>query len=113
LHAAGFERVITRSSRELDLCNQAAVDRFFAGEKPELVFLAAAKVGGIHANATYPAMFIRDNLQIQTNVVDAAYRHGTRKLMFLGSSCIYPKLAPTPANPASPRRDEPAPMGLG
>jgi len=96
LQSSGFERVITRGSSELDLRNQAATERFFAEERPEWVFLAAAKVGGIHANATYPATFITDNLQIQTNVIDAAYRHGTRKLMFLGSSCIYPKLAPQP-----------------
>lgn len=96
LRAAGYSELLTRSSGELDLRNQAAVDRFFATERPELVLLAAAKVGGIHANDTFPADFIRDNLQVQTNVIDSAYRHGARKLVFLGSSCIYPKLAPQP-----------------
>ena len=96
LRADGFSRILSRPSAELDLRNQALVDGFFATEQPEFVFLAAAKVGGIHANATHPAEFLQDNLQIQTNVIDAAYRHGTRKLMFLGSSCIYPKLAPQP-----------------
>lgn len=101
LRASGFERIVTRSSAELDLRNQAAVEAFFTSAKPEFVFLAAARVGGIHANATYPATFITDNLQIQTNVIDAAHRHGVRKLMFLGSSCIYPKLAPQPMSEAS------------
>lgn len=96
LEKDGFARILKRTSSELDLRNQRAVDDFFAAEKPEYVFLAAAKVGGIHANDTYPADFIRDNLQIQTNVIDAAYRHGARKLLFLGSSCIYPKLCPQP-----------------
>jgi GDP-L-fucose synthase len=82
--------------RLLDLRDQAAVDAFFAARRPEIVLLAAAKVGGILANASHPADFIRDNLLVQTNVVDAAYRNGTRKLVFLGSSCIYPKLAPQP-----------------
>ncbi len=81
---------------DLDLCNQGAVDKFFSVEKPNYVFLAAARVGGIQANATAPADFIRDNLQIETNVIDSAYRHGTHKLLFLGSSCIYPKLAAQP-----------------
>lgn len=76
LEKDGFDRILKRTSSELDLRNQRAVDDFFAAEKPEYVFLAAAKVGGIHANDTYPADFIRDNLQIQTNVIDAAYRHG-------------------------------------
>jgi GDP-L-fucose synthase len=80
----------------LDLTDQQAVQRFFAQERPEYVLLAAAKVGGILANTTYPADFIRDNLLIQTNVIDAAYRHGVKKLLFLGSSCIYPRLAPQP-----------------
>jgi GDP-L-fucose synthase len=88
--------LLTRTSAQLDLRNQAAVEEFFRIERPEYVFLSAAKVGGIHANSTYPADFIRDNLQIQSNVIDSAYRHGTRKLLFLGSSCIYPKLAPQP-----------------
>ncbi|MCX8007875.1 MAG: GDP-L-fucose synthase [Coriobacteriia bacterium] len=96
LSAGGFEQVITRSHDELDLTRQAAVDAFFERERPEYVFLAAAKVGGILANATYPADFIRDNLQIQTNVIDAAHRFGAKKLLFLGSSCIYPRYAPQP-----------------
>jgi len=96
LEKEGFGHLILRTSSELDLRNQAAADVFFAEEKPEYVFLAAARVGGIHANSIYPADFIRDNLQIQTNVVDAAWRHGVKKLAFLGSSCIYPKMAPQP-----------------
>lgn len=96
LAQAGFAHLILRSHGELDLCDQHAVERFFAVEKPEYVFLAAARVGGIQANNTYPADFIRDNLQIQTNVIDSAWHHGTRKLLFLGSSCIYPKLAEQP-----------------
>nr|WP_202795146.1 GDP-L-fucose synthase [Oleidesulfovibrio alaskensis] len=96
LQAEGCQNLLLRRSRELDLRNQQAVDDFFATYRPEYVFLAAAKVGGIHANSTYPADFIRDNLQIQTNVIDAAYRNGTQKLLFLGSSCIYPKFAPQP-----------------
>ena len=87
---------MTRTHAELDLTDQAAVRRFFAGEHPEYVFLAAAKVGGILANDTSPADCIRDNLFIQTNVIDAAYRSGVKKLLFLGSSCIYPKHAPQP-----------------
>jgi GDP-L-fucose synthase len=96
LQNEGFARLIVRTSAELDLRNQTAVARFFAEERPELVFLAAAKVGGIHANNTYPAEFLHDNLVIQSNVIDAAYRNGTQKLLFLGSSCIYPKHAPQP-----------------
>lgn len=96
LQSDGYSRLIVRSSAELDLRNQAAVDRFFAEERPEYVFLAAAKVGGILANNNYPAEFIRDNLLIQSNLIDAAHRHGTKKLLFLGSSCIYPKHAPQP-----------------
>ena len=96
LESAGFRALITRTHAELDLCSQAAVDAFFAAERPEYVFLAAARVGGIHANSRYPADFIRDNLQIQTNVIHAAWRAGVRKLGFLGSSCIYPRLAPQP-----------------
>ena len=88
--------VLTRTHAELDLTNQAAVRAFFETERPAAVFLAAAKVGGIHANATYPADFIRDNLLIQTNVIDAARNAGVSKLVFLGSSCIYPRLAPQP-----------------
>jgi GDP-L-fucose synthase len=96
LEKAGYGNLLLRTSAELDLRNQAAVDAFFAEQKPDYVFLAAARVGGIYANDTYPADFIRDNLQIQTNVIDAAYRNGTKRLLFLGSSCIYPKLAPQP-----------------
>ena len=101
LQADGFSNILTRRSSELDLRNQAVVEQFFAASRPALVILAAAKVGGIHANSTYPAEFIRDNLQIQSNVIDAAYRNGTRKLLFLGSSCIYPKFAPQPIQEAS------------
>src|SRR4051794_27416676 len=90
LQRRGYRNLILRTSAEVDLRNQRAVEELFSIEKPEYVFLAAAKVGGIQANATYPADFLRDNLQIQTNVIDAAYRAGTRKLCFLGSSCIYP-----------------------
>lgn len=96
LRSKGYSSVLVRTHAELDLCNQNAVNKFFSDERPDYVFLSAAKVGGIHANSTYPADFIYDNLSIGTNVIDAAYRHGTRKLMFLGSSCIYPKLAPQP-----------------
>lgn len=96
LRSLGYRNLITRTRDELDLRDQAAVDRFFEAERPEYVFLSAAKVGGILANSTYPADFIRDNLQIQTNVIDAAYRSGSKKLLFLGSSCIYPKHAPQP-----------------
>ncbi len=96
LQRAGYGNLITRTHSELDLTSQAAVDAFFETERPEYVFLAAARVGGILANSTYPADFIRENLLIQTNVIDAAYRSGVRKLLFLGSSCIYPKFAPQP-----------------
>lgn len=96
LRAAGYSNLIVRTRRELDLCDGAAVREFFRVQKPEYVFLAAAKVGGILANSSYPAEFIYDNLAIQTNVIDAAYRSGVKKLEFLGSSCIYPKLAPQP-----------------
>ena len=92
----GFANVIMRTHSELDLTDQAAVRAFFAEEQPEYVFLAAARVGGIHANDTYPAEFIRDNLLIQTNIIDSAYQNGAKKLQFLGSSCIYPKFAPQP-----------------
>lgn len=92
----GFDNLVLRRRSELDLTDQAAVNAFFEAERPEYVFSAAAKVGGILANNTSPAEFIRDNLAIELNVVDAAYRHGVRKLLFLGSSCIYPKLAPQP-----------------
>jgi len=96
LGTCGYARLVHRTHAELDLTDAVAVDAFFAAEQPEYVFLAAAKVGGILANNTYPADFIRENLQVQVNVVDAAYRHGVKKLMFLGSACIYPKLAPQP-----------------
>jgi len=96
LEAAGVSNLLLRTHAQLDLTDQHAVDDFVAGEKPEYVFLAAAKVGGIHANDAYPAEFLRDNLAIQTNVIHSAWRHGTKKLCFLGSSCIYPKLAPQP-----------------
>ncbi|RYR14599.1 hypothetical protein Ahy_B04g071226 [Arachis hypogaea] len=92
----GFTNLVLRSHAELDLTRQYDVEAFFASEKPEYVIVAAAKVGGIHANNTYPADFISINLQIQTNVIDSAYRNGTKKLLFLGSSCIYPKFAPQP-----------------
>lgn len=88
--------LVLRTRSELDLTNQDAVREFFASERPEQVYLAAAKVGGILANDTRPAEFLAENLAIQTNVIDSAYRHGTKKLLFLGSSCIYPKLAPQP-----------------
>jgi len=90
------ERVVTRTHAQLDLTSQAAVHAFFAEEKPDQVYLAAAKVGGIHANNTYPAEFIYQNLMMQANVIDAAFRNGVQKLLFLGSSCIYPKLADQP-----------------
>jgi GDP-L-fucose synthase len=93
---AGARQLVLRTRSELDLRSSAAVDRFFREERPAFVFLAAAKVGGIEANRTQPVAFLRDNLQIQTNVVDAAWRYGVRKLLFLGSSCIYPKAAPQP-----------------
>lgn len=96
LHGKGYENVVTRTHAELDLIDQAAVEAFFATEKPDYVFLAAAKVGGIHANNEYPAEFIRDNLAVQTNVIHAAYINKVKRLLFLGSSCIYPKLAPQP-----------------
>lgn len=96
LEAEGFNNIITRSSKELDLRNQLAVSNFFAEEKPEYVFLAAAKVGGIVANNTYRAEFLYDNLQLQNNVIHYSYVNGVKKLMFLGSSCIYPKLAEQP-----------------
>ena len=96
LNAAGVDDLLLRTHAELDLTDQHAVDAFFAEHRPAQVYLAAAKVGGIHANDTYPAEFLRDNLAIQTNVIHAAWKHGTRKLLFLGSSCIYPKLAPQP-----------------
>ena len=96
LQADGFTNLVQRTHAELDLTDRAAVDRFFAAERPEYVFLAAARVGGIHANNSRPAEFIFSNLAIQTNVIDAAWRAGVTKLEFLGSSCIYPRDAPQP-----------------
>ncbi|CAK9208864.1 unnamed protein product [Sphagnum jensenii] len=96
LEKQGFNNLLLRTHKELDLTRQAAVEDFFHKEKPDYVILAAAKVGGIHANSTYPAEFIAVNLQIQTNVIDAAYKAGVKKLLFLGSSCIYPKFAAQP-----------------
>ena len=96
LRARGFANLLLRTHAELDLTDQAAVEAFFAAEKPDHVFLAAARVGGIHANDTYPAEFIRDNLAIQTNVIHAAWRAGVGRLLFLGSSCIYPRDCPQP-----------------
>ena len=96
LEKRGYTNFILRTHSELDLTSQADVDRFFAHERPDYVFLAAAKVGGIHANDTYRAQFIYENLMIETNVIHASYMSGVRKLMFLGSSCIYPRMAPQP-----------------
>ena len=96
LRADGARQLLLRTRRELDLRRQADVERFFSEHRPQYVFLAAAKVGGIEANRSHPAQFLRDNLQMQTNIIDAAQRFGTRKLLFLGSSCIYPRLAPQP-----------------
>ena len=96
LEAKGYTNIVTRTHQELDLINQAAVHLFFEQEKPDYVFLAAAKVGGIIANNTYPAQFIRENLAIQTNIIHAAYVNNVKRLMFLGSSCIYPRMAPQP-----------------
>jgi GDP-L-fucose synthase len=96
LEAEGYENIITRSSRELDLRNQLAVAEFFETEQPDYVFLAAAKVGGIVANNTWRAEFLYDNLMIESNIIHQSYNSGVQKLLFLGSSCIYPKLAPQP-----------------
>ena len=96
LQAKGYSNLITRTHAELNLTNQQATADFFAQQKPDYVFLAAAKVGGIHANNTYPAEFIYENLAIQTNIIHAAYKNNVNRLLFLGSSCIYPKLAPQP-----------------
>lgn len=96
LQSRGYTNIITRTHHELDLCNQSAVAEFFAEQKPEYVFLSAAKVGGIVANNTYRAEFIYDNMMIQNNVIHQSYLHGVKKLMFLGSTCIYPKNAPQP-----------------
>lgn len=96
LHTEGYKNIVVRSSSELDLRNTQAVQQFFEQEKPEYVILAAAKVGGIHANNVYRAEFLYDNLMIQNNVIHQSYVHGVKKLLFLGSSCIYPKNAPQP-----------------
>lgn len=96
LQAAGHKNIVTRTHADLDLTDQAAVREFFATEKPDQVYLAAAKVGGIHANNTYPAEFIYQNLMIQANVIDAAFQNGVKKLLFLGSSCIYPRSVAQP-----------------
>jgi GDP-L-fucose synthase len=96
LASTGYSNIVTRTRVELDLVSLPAVERFFATEKPDYVFLAAARVGGILANTTYPVEFLRDNLYIELNIIQAAFRHGVKKLLFLGSSCIYPKFAPQP-----------------
>lgn len=96
LESKGYKNVVGRTHAELDLTNQSAVQAFFEQEKPDQVYLAAARVGGIHANNTYPAEFIYDNLMVQNNVIHQAFLSGVKKLLFLGSSCIYPKLAPQP-----------------
>ena len=96
LTQAGYTNLVVRTSKELDLREQAAVATFFEEEQPEYVLLAAAKVGGIHANNTYPADFLLDNLRLQNNVIEQSYRHRVRKLLFLGSSCVYPKMCPQP-----------------
>lgn len=101
LNARGCTRLVTRTRAELDLTDKMAVRAFFEQQKPAIVFLAAAKVGGILANDTYPAEFIRENIEIQTNVIDSAWRAGVQKLVFLGSSCIYPRLAPQPIQESS------------
>ena len=96
LRRHGFENILTQTRAELELTNQAAVHAFFSAQRPDYVFMAAAKVGGIHANSTYPAEFIYENLQVQNNCIDAAWKNATKKLLFLGSSCIYPRSAPQP-----------------
>ena len=96
LERQGYDNVLTRTHRELDLCRQEAVEAFFAEERPEYVFLAAAKVGGIQANAEAPADFMYQNMMLEMNVIHAAWRNGCKKLEFLGSSCIYPRMAPQP-----------------
>lgn len=96
LNEKGFANLVKRTRAELDLTDQAAVDNFIEKERPEYVFLAAAKVGGIYANNTYPAEFIFSNMQVQMNIINASWKYKVKKLMFLGSSCIYPKYAPQP-----------------
>ena len=98
LQEKGYTNIVTRTHKELDLTNQVAVQSFFEQEKPDQVYLAAAKVGGIHANNTFPAEFIYQNLMVETNVIHQAFMSGVKRLLFLGSSCIYPKLAPQPMN---------------
>ena len=101
LLSLGYENIITRERSELDLANQAETRSFFADCKPDIVIMAAAKVGGIHANNTYPATFLYENLAVATNTIDSAFRAGTERFLFLGSSCIYPKLVPQPLKEAS------------
>ena len=101
LVSLGYENIITRERSELDLANQAETRSFFADCKPEIVIMAAAKVGGIHANNTFPATFLYENLAVATNSIDSAFRAGTKRFLFLGSSCIYPKLAPQPLRETS------------
>ncbi len=101
LKAAGYDHLLTVGRHELDLLDGPAVNQWFAAQRPEVVVLAAAKVGGILANDTYPADFLLDNLKIQQHVIESAWRHGTRRLLFLGSSCIYPRLAPQPIQESS------------
>ena len=96
LHGAGYKQQLTASRQELDLLDTTAVEAWFKAQRPDVVVLAAAKVGGILANNSYPADFLLDNLKIQNNVIEAAWRHGVRRLLFLGSSCIYPKFAEQP-----------------
>ncbi|MGI6093646.1 MAG: GDP-L-fucose synthase [Veillonellaceae bacterium] len=96
LNSQGYKNILARTSRELDLRHQSDVDAFFARHRPEYIFLAAAKVGGIAANSKYPAEFIYDNIMVESNVIHAAHRYNAKKLLFLGSSCIYPKFAPQP-----------------
>jgi len=101
LLSLGYKNIITRERSELDLTNQAETRSFFADSKPDIVIMAAAKVGGIHANNTYPATFLYENLAVATNTIDSAFRAGTERFLFLGSSCIYPKLAPQPLRETS------------
>ncbi len=101
LTVLGYDNLVTRSHQELDLCNQQAVREFMQSEQPDAVILAAAKVGGIHANNTYPADFIYENLMIEANVIHAAFKSGVKRLLFMGSSCIYPKFAPQPMSEAA------------
>jgi GDP-L-fucose synthase len=109
----GYTNILTKTKSELDLRNQQAVEDFFAAEQPDYVFLAAAKVGGILYNKEYPADFIRDNLQIQTNVIDSAYKNGCKKLLFLGSACIYPKNATVPIKEEALLTDILEPTNIG